>query len=459
MEPNNMFSIILAGGSGTRLFPLSRTTYPKQFIPLIDNESLFQKSVKRALLHSKPGEIYIVANKEHEYQVKDQLDQLGTKCNILLEPCGKNTLPAITNAVSEIQKRDQTATVLVLPSDQLIDDGDVYKNAVKSAANLAKEYLVAFGIIPTSPHTGYGYILPGEPLKNGYKIDKFVEKPDVQTAEKYLQEGYLWNSGMYCISVDVFMTELRTHTPEIANAFTRTISEAYDVTPAISIDYGLMEKTKKSAVASLNADWSDLGSFDALYAVQRKDSLGNVVKGEYITPDGQNNLIISDDRLVATIGLSDIAVIDTTDALLLCPKKQSQRVSEITTLLKETGDKRADLHTTVHRPWGQYTVLLKGPTYLIKRLTIYPGSRLSLQYHHHRSEHWVIVSGTAEVTNDNETFFVRAGESTFIPAGVKHRLANPGLIPLEVIEVQNGELLTEEDIVRIDDDFHRDDME
>ena len=459
MEPNNMFSIILAGGSGTRLFPLSRTTYPKQFIPLIDNESLFQKSVKRALLHSKPGEIYIVANKEHEYLVKDQLDQLGTKCNILLEPCGKNTLPAITNAVSEIQKRDQTATALVLPSDQLIDDGDVYKNAVKSAANLAKEYLVTFGIIPTSPHTGYGYILPGNLLEEGNEISKFVEKPDIQTAEKYLREGYLWNSGMYCFSVDVFMTELRKHAPEVANAFILTISEAYDATPAISIDYGLMEKTKKSAVVSLKAKWSDLGSFDALYAVQRKDSLGNVVKGEYLTPDGKDNLIISDDRLVATIGLSDIAVIDTTDALLICPKNQSQRVSEITTLLKETGDKRADLHTTVHRPWGQYTVFLKGPTYLIKRLTIHPGSRLSLQYHHHRSEHWVIVSGTAEVTNDNETFFVRTGESTFIPAGVKHRLANPGLIPLEVIEVQNGEVLTEEDIVRIDDDFHREGME
>lgn len=251
------------------------------------------------------------------------------------------------------------------------------------------------------------------------------------------------------------MTELRMHAPEVANAFIHTISEAYDATPAISIDYGLMEKTKKSAVVSLKAKWSDLGSFDALYAVQRKDSLGNVVKGEYLTPDGKDNLIISDDRLVATIGLSDIAVIDTTDALLICPKNQSQRVSEITTLLKETGDKRADLHTTVHRPWGQYTVLLKGPTYLIKRLTIHPGSRLSLQYHHHRSEHWVIVSGTAEVTNDENTFFVRTGESTFIPAGVKHRLANPGLIPLEVIEVQNGELLTEDDIVRINDDYHR----
>lgn len=351
------------------------------------------------------------------------------------------------------------ATVLVLPSDQLIDDGEGYTSAVRSAANLAKEYLVTFGIIPTSPHTGYGYILPGNLLEEGNEISKFVEKPDIQTAEKYLREGYLWNSGMYCFSVDVFMTELRKHAPEVANAFILTISEAYDATPATSIDYGLMEKTKKSAVVSLKAKWSDLGSFDALYAVQRKDSLGNVVKGEYLTPDGKDNLIISDDRLVATIGLSDIAVIDTTDALLICPKNQSQRVSEITTLLKETGDKRADLHTTVHRPWGQYTVLLKGPTYLIKRLTIHPGSRLSLQYHHHRSEHWVIVSGTAEVTNDNETFFVRAGESTFIPAGVKHRLANPGLIPLEVIEVQNGELLTEEDIVRIDDDFHRDDME
>lgn len=451
-----MYTIILAGGSGTRLFPLSRTAYPKQFIPLLGNESLFQKSVKRALLQSKPEEIYIVTNEEHKYLVEDQLNQINTECNILLEPCGKNTLPAITYAVTQIRKTNQTAPILVLPSDQLVDDGENYKNAVHTAELLGKEHLlIAFGIIPTSPHTGYGYILPGTPQGNGYKIGKFVEKPDLPTAEKYLREGYLWNSGMYCFSADTFMNELHKYAPEIAEAFTHPVPEAYEKTPKISIDYGLMEKTKKSAVVSLKATWSDMGSFDALYAVQEKDSQGNVAKGEYLTPDGQNNLIISD-RLVATIGLSDIAVIDTTDALLVCPKNQSQHVGEITSLLKNAGDERADLHTTVHRPWGQYTILLKGNTYLIKRLTIHPGSRLSLQYHHHRSEHWVVVSGTAEVTNDNNTFFVRTGESTFIPAGIKHRLSNPGLIPLEVIEVQNGEVLTESDIVRIDDDYQRD---
>lgn len=449
-----MYTIILAGGSGTRLFPLSRTTYPKQFIPLLGHESLFQKSVKRALLNSKPEEIYIVTNGGHRYLVENQLSQIGIECNILLEPCGKNTLPAITYAVSEIQKREQTTTILVLPSDQLVEDDENYKTAVHTAEGLAKEHLVAFGIIPTSPHTGYGYILPGEPLKKGYKIEKFVEKPDMQTAEKYLREGYLWNSGMYCFSADIFIDELHTYAPEIAEAFTLPIAEAYEKTPRISIDYGLMEKTKKPAVIPLKSKWSDVGSFDALYAVQEKDGQRNVVKGEYLTPDGQDNIIISD-RLVATIGLSDIAVIDNPDVLLICPKNQSQRVSEITTLLKETGDKRADLHTTVHRPWGQYTILLKGTSYLIKRLIIHPGNRLSLQYHHHRSEHWIVVSGTAEVTNDNNTFFVRTGESTFIPAGIKHRLSNPGLIPLEVIEVQIGELLSEDDIVRIDDDFHR----
>lgn len=449
-----MYTIILAGGSGTRLFPLSRTTYPKQFIPLLGHESLFQITVKRALLYSKPEEIYIVTNKGHKYLVEDQLNQIGIEGNILLEPCGKNTLPAITYAALEIQKKEQTTTILVLPSDQLVEDDENYKTAVHTAEGLAKEHLVAFGIIPTSPHTGYGYILPGESLKKGYKIEKFVEKPDMQTAEKYLREGYLWNSGMYCFSADIFIDELHTYAPEIAEAFTLPIAEAYEKTPRISIDYGLMEKTKKPAVIPLKSKWSDVGSFDALYAVQEKDGQRNVVKGEYLTPDGQDNIIISD-RLVATIGLSDIAVIDNPDVLLICPKNQSQRVGEITTLLKTAGDERADLHTTVHRPWGQYTILLKGTSYLIKRLIIHPGNRLSLQYHHHRSEHWIVVSGTAEVTNDNNTFFVRTGESTFIPAGIKHRLSNPGLIPLEVIEVQIGELLSEDDIVRIDDDFHR----
>ena len=449
-----MFTIILAGGSGTRLFPLSRTTYPKQFIPLLDKESLFQKSIRRASIFSDPEKIYIITNKEHKYLVEEQLNQLNISPPILLEPEGKNTLPAITYAVTQIQESEPSATVLTLPSDQLVNAGESYKDAVIAAKSLIVEYLVVFGVVPTSPHTGYGYILPGEYLKEGYIIRTFVEKPDLSTAEKYLREGYLWNSGMYCFSTDIFMKELQKHTPTVADAFSHPFSEAYTITPKISIDYGLMEKTTKSAVVSLKTEWSDVGSFDALYALNKKDQHDNVIQGEYLTPDGQNNLIISD-RLVATIGLSDIAVIDTSDALLICPKNQSQRVGEITTLLKNAGDERADLHTSVHRPWGQYTILLKGVTYLIKRLIIKPKNRLSLQYHHHRSEHWIIVSGTAEITNGEKKFFVRTGESTFIPAGVKHRLSNPGLIPLEVIEVQNGELLVESDIVRIDDDFQR----
>ncbi|MDR3102543.1 MAG: mannose-1-phosphate guanylyltransferase/mannose-6-phosphate isomerase [Methanocalculaceae archaeon] len=449
-----MYTIILAGGSGTRLFPLSRTTYPKQFLPLFHKESLFQKTIKRALIFSQPEEIYIVTNEIQQYLVVDQLSQIDAGGHILLEPCEKNTLPAITYAVTCIRKINTTAKILVLPSDQLVNDHETYKNAIQAAKNLAKDHLVAFGVPPLSPQIGYGYILPGTPCGNGCLIDTFAEKPSLSLAKKYVREGYLWNSGMYCFTADIFMEELQKCAPDVAKSFSRPIPESYEQTPKISIDYGIMEKTKRAVVVPLAVEWNDVGNFDALYSVNEKDKLGNVVHGEYLTLDGQNNLIISD-RLVATIGLSDTAIIDTPDCLLVCPRNQSQYVGKLTSLLQKAGDERANAHAAVHRPWGQYTILLRGTTYLIKRLTINPKSRLSLQYHHHRNEHWVVVSGTAQVTNEDATFFVRNGESTFIPQGIKHRLSNPGLIPLEVIEIQDGEYLTEDDIVRIDDDFAR----
>jgi len=445
-----METIILAGGSGTRLFPLSRTCYPKQFLPLFENESLFQKAVRRALLFSAPEEVYVVTNEAHRFLVADQLAAISACCHVLVEPEGRNTLPAIVYGMTALEG----GTVAVLPSDQLVTPDEGYMAAFRAAEALAEDHLVTFGITPTSPHTGYGYIRPGDVLPGGYRVGAFVEKPDQETAERYVRDGYLWNSGMFLFSSSLFMDECRRLAPAVAGAFALPIEEAYAKTPRISVDYGVMEKTHRAAVVPLAAAWSDVGSFDALYQVSTKDGSGNVVKGEYIGLRSANNLVISD-RLVATIGLSGLAVVDTPDALLVCPKAEAQHVGEVTALLKERGDGRCDLHTTVHRPWGSYTVLLQGESFQIKRLTLLPGRRISAQLHHHRSEHWVVVRGMAEVSHDGRTFFVRPGESTFVPAGTRHRLANPGMIPLEVIEVQNGEYITEDDIVRFDDDFKR----
>lgn len=451
-----MYTIILAGGFGTRLFPLSRTNYPKQFIPLFEGKSLFQKTVERALLTSSPGDIYIVTNAAHHFLVKDQLNSMNAPCNILEEPCGKNTLPALIYAALTIHRQDEDAVILVLPSDQYLEMNPAYTNAIEAAEKLAAEYLITFGISPTTPHTGYGYIKPGKELPSGYIVDAFVEKPNRETAKQYLIEGYLWNAGIFCFRADTFLKECEIHAPDIINAFKNNpVVTAYSQVPKISIDYGLLEKTNNIAVIPLQTKWSDLGSFDALYSLKEKDKNGNVAPTNYITPDGKNNLVISD-RLVATIGLSDMSVIDSADVLVICSKDQSQRIGEITEILHGQNDERVENHTTVHRPWGSYTILQKGKTFLIKRLTVLPHKRLSLQYHHHRSEHWVVVSGMAKVTNGDKTFFVQNGESTFVPAGVKHRLANPGTIPLEVIEVQNGEYLSESDIIRCDDDFNRD---
>lgn len=445
-----METIILAGGAGTRLFPLSRTCYPKQFIPLFEKESLFQKAVRRALLFSEPEEVYVVTNAAHRFLVADQLAAIFADCQVLVEPAGRNTLPAIVYGMTALEG----GTVAVLPSDQLVTADEGYMDAFRAAEALAEDHLITFGIAPTSPHTGYGYIRPGEILPGGYAVDAFVEKPDRETAERYVRDGYLWNSGMFLFSSALFMEECRRLAQAVAEAFTLPIEEAYARTPTVSVDYGLMEKTDRAAVVPLAAAWSDVGSFDALYQVRGKDGSGNAVQGEYLGIDSRNNLVISD-RLVATIGLADLAIVDTPDALLVCPKAEAQHVGEVTALLKERGDERCDLHTTVHRPWGRYTVLLRGDSFQIKRLTVLPGRRISAQLHYHRSEHWVVVRGMAEVSHDGRTFFVRPGESTFVPAGTRHRLSNPGMIPLEVIEVQNGEFITEEDIVRFEDDFKR----
>ncbi|ASJ06749.1 mannose-1-phosphate guanylyltransferase/mannose-6-phosphate isomerase [Thermococcus pacificus] len=463
-----MKTLILAGGKGTRLWPLSRELMPKQFVRFLDGESLFQKTVKRALKFSKPGEIFIVTNRKYKFRVLDDLSELGVEVpeeNLLLEPVGKNTLPAIYWGAKRIEETFGDSIAAVLPSDHLIDAGEAYERAFRNAEKLAREHLVTFGIKPTKPHTGYGYIRPGEALREGddilgYRVGEFKEKPDLETAKRYVEEGYYWNSGMFAFNTGVFLDEVKKHAPEVAKAFEEeSIEKAYELAPDISIDYGVMEKTDKAAVVPLNTYWNDLGSFDAIYDVLEKDEDGNavVMKGKktyHIGVNSKNNLIMAE-RLTATVGVEDLIIIDTDDALLVAHRGEGQRVKEVYKRLKERNDERALVHRTAYRPWGSYTVLEEGERYKIKRLTVLPGKKLSLQMHYHRSEHWVVVRGTAKVRVGDEEILLRPGESTFIPAGVIHRLENPGKVVLEVIETQIGEYLGEDDIVRFEDDFGR----
>ena len=464
-----MKTLILAGGKGTRLWPLSRELMPKQFVRFLDGESLFQKTVRRALKFSKPGEIFVVTNRKYKFRVLDDLGELGVELpgeNLLLEPAGKNTLPAIYWGTKTIEETFSDSIVAVLPSDHLIDAGEAYERAFRNAEKLAKSHLVTFGISPTRPHTGYGYIRPGEALEEGgsllgYTVAEFKEKPDLETARRYVEENYLWNSGMFAFSSSLFLEEARKHAPEVVRAFEEgSVEKAYELAPDLSIDYGIMEKTDKAAVVPLNAYWNDLGSFDAIYDVLEKDENGNAIRisgrnAYHIGVNSKNNLIMAE-RLTATVGVEDLIIIDTDDALLVAHRGEGQRVREVYKHLKEINDERAIVHRTAYRPWGSYTVLEENERYKIKRLTVLPGKKLSLQMHYHRSEHWVVVRGTAKVRVGDEEIFLRPGESTFIPAGVIHRLENPGKVVLEVIETQIGEYLGEDDIVRFEDDFGRD---
>ncbi len=459
-----MKTLILAGGKGTRLWPLSRELMPKQFIRIFDDTSLFQKTVERALLFSKPKEIFIVTNKEYHFRVFDELRDMGIDIpeeNVLLEPVGKNTLPAIYWGIRTINENFGKSKVAVLPSDHLVDVNEKYIDAFKKAEKLAEAYFVTFGVKPTKPHTGYGYIRPGEKLEVGYKVAEFKEKPDLETAKKYVEEGYYWNSGMFMFDTELFIEEVKKLTPDVYKAFeeAKSIEEAYEMVPDISVDYGIMEKTDKAAVVPLNVYWNDLGSFDSIYEAFKKDQNGNAVrirglKAEYIGIDSNNNLIITE-RLTATVGVRDLIIIDTGDALLVASRGEGQKVKLVYEKLKEKNDERAIVHRTAYRPWGSYTILEEGDRYKIKRLTVLPGKRLSLQMHYHRSEHWVVVRGTAKVVVEDKEMLLRPGESVFIPAGVKHRLENPGKVVLEVIETQIGEYLGEDDIVRFQDDFGR----
>lgn len=461
--------VILAGGTGSRLWPLSRELYPKQIIRLVGELSLLQTTLQRVMALDHVAPPLIVVGEEHRFLTRSQVDELRLPhaCTILLESEGKNTAPAICGAAAYVQKYGQGDSVLlVLPADHLITKGESFAAAVGQAAELARQgHLVTFGIRPDRPETGYGYIARGE----GCAVQEFVEKPNLETAKQYLTSGkYLWNSGMFAFTANTLVAELQQQAPDMVSCMQEAVEKGaadgcffrFDqavmhTCPADSIDYVLMEKTAKAAVVEADLGWSDIGSWQALWEVAEKDGEGNAVRGDVLLEDVHNSLIRSEHTLVAAVGLSDTMVIETADAVLVAPMNRSQEVKQIVSRLKKEKREEFLIHRTVFRPWGSYTTLEIQDRFQIKRITVNPGSRLSLQMHHHRHEHWVVVSGTARVQNGEQSILLKEDEATYIPCGTIHRLENPGVIPLELIEVQIGSYLGEDDIVRFDDEYGR----
>ncbi len=460
--------VILAGGTGSRLWPMSRELYPKQLLNLVGEDSLLQATIKRAVSLSGTAPPLLVVGEEHRFIVKSQLEEIGlTAGAIMLEPCGRNTAPAIYAAALYCQDMHaEPVIMLVLPADHLIKNSAAFAEAVNEAAFLARGgRLVTFGIQPDKAETGYGYIEKGK----GNEVLSFVEKPDMATARKYLAAGnFLWNSGMFAFSSETLMTGMDEFCPEITKTmrqavdegredgpFFRLAEQAMSLSPSDSIDYALLEKSDQVAVLPVDLGWNDIGSWRALYEVASKNEDGNVTTGDVILEDVKNSLIQSEHGLVAAVGLNDTIVIETADAVLVAPMDRAQDVKKVVERLKREKREEYRLHRTVYRPWGSYTILEEQTGFKIKRITVLPGVKLSLQMHHHRSEHWVVVRGTARVTCGEKVYLVLENQSTYIPCGEKHRLENPGVIPLELIEVQNGPYLGEDDIVRFDDDFGR----
>ena len=456
-----MTNVILCGGNGTRLWPISRTLMPKQFVKLFNDKSLFQLTVER---NSKVCDSqFIVSNTEQYFLAVDQLEELHKNNNkYLLEPVGKNTAPAIALACFALEPEE---LVLVTPSDHLIKDEVEYKKALQRAKELAEQdNLVTFGITPTFANTGFGYI-----ESDGFNVKAFHEKPDAKTAQKYLNAGnYYWNSGMFMFKAGVFLEELKKYAPEIYEKSLEAYNNANKKDknlirikhedminiPEDSIDYAVMEKSTKVKVIPANINWSDVGSFDALFDELPKDKNNNTINDKHIAIDSKNNLVYTKDKYIATVDIEDLIIVDTDDALLISKKGSSQKVKEVVKEIKKVSDLH-NIHLTGHRPWGTYTVLEDTPGYKIKRIEVKPGKRLSLQKHFHRNEHWIVVSGTATVTVGDTTKLVRPNESTYIKMGELHRLSNEGKIPVVLIEAQVGEYTGEDDIVRVDDDFNR----
>jgi mannose-1-phosphate guanylyltransferase len=465
--------VIMAGGTGSRLWPLSRELYPKQFLTVTGEQSMLQQTVARLsdIEHSAP---VLICNEEHRFIAAEQMRLWGYKHGgIILEPVGRNTAPAIALAALQAVNNatdDKEPILLVLAADHIIENTQAFKDAVSKALPFAQnDQLVTFGIVPTAPETGYGYIKSGKQNGDAFSVSEFVEKPDFATAEAYLASGnYYWNSGMFLFKASRYLEELAKFAPEMLDVCKRAIATPsqdvefirvdkaiFETCPNVSVDYAVMEKSQDVVVVPMDAGWSDVGSFSALWEVSAKDENKNVIKGDVITVDSNNNYIYAENKLVSTVGIDNLVVIETKDAILVAHKDKVQDVKAIVNQLKAAGRTEHKLHREVYRPWGKYDSIDAGKRDHVKRITVKPGEKLSIQKHFHRSEHWIVVSGTASVLNGDKTIIVSENESTYIPLGTIHALENPGKIPLEMIEIQTGSYLGEDDIVRFEDRYGR----
>lgn len=471
--------VVLCGGSGTRLWPLSRSGFPKQFLCLVGNSSLFQESVKRLLGDSKISDAigmpYIVCNEEHRFLAQEQLREIGVEsATFLLEPVGRNTAPALTLAALAARDAGADPILVVTPADQTIGDDDAFRLAMQQAVgSAATGSIVILGISPDRPETGYGYIKVKPCAATVAAVERFVEKPDMPTAQAYLNEGgYYWNAGLFVLKASVWLAALETFRPDILQAttaawakknsdgaFVRPDRASFEAVPSESVDYAVMEKCPSSIfpieMVPLDAGWSDLGAWDAVWGVSPKDEQGNAFQGDVLISDSRNSLVHANSRLVALVGVKDLIVVETPDAVLVADRTRSQEVKYIVDKLNQESREERNLHRKVHRPWGWYDSIDEGSRFKVKRIMVKPGASLSLQKHHHRAEHWIVVQGTAEITCGSEILLLTENQSTYIPLGEVHRLSNPGTIPLEIIEVQSGSYLGEDDIVRFEDQYGR----
>lgn len=462
-----LLPIVMAGGSGSRLWPLSRSLYPKQFISLASDKTMLQETIARlrGIEHQAP---VVICNEEHRFIVAEQLRQSNANhSGIILEPVGRNTAPAIALAALHATQNGEDPLMLVLAADHIIQNDMAFTKAVEKAISPAENgKLVTFGIVPTAPETGYGYIKQGGAVSDSaYKVAEFVEKPDLPTAESYFTEGgYYWNSGMFLFKASRFLTELGQHRPDILSAceqavegaktdldFIRVCESSFTECPEDSVDYAVMEKTKDALVVPMDAGWSDVGSFSALWEVSAKDEAGNVIVGDVATDQTENSYIYAQNKLVSAVGVENLVIIETKDAVLVANKDKVQDVKNIVNQLKAKGRSECEQHREVYRPWGSHDEIALGNRFQVKHLRVKPGERTALQMHHHRAEHWVVVQGTARVTSDDKSFLVTENESTYIPLGSAHRIENPGKVDLHLIEVRSGTYLEEDDVVRLEE--------
>lgn len=481
----DLLPVVLSGGSGTRLWPLSREKYPKQLLSLMGDDSLLQATIRRVdgVSGVHCADPMVVCNEEYRFVIAEQIRLLGKAGRIVLEPVGRNTAPALTLAALAAQQDKRDPVMLVMPADHVITDTKAFQDAVAQGAALAMgNTVVTFGVQPTAPETGYGYIQAGPTLASGQSaakaIARFVEKPDAATAQTYVNSGdYLWNSGLFMVRASVWLSAIQLCRSDISDAchrafaqmqtdgdFLRVGKEAFAACPSDSIDYAVMERITAAqateglpsgVILPMDAGWSDVGAWDALWQVMAKDEAGNVQQGDVVLQDCANTLALSDQRLVACVGVQDLVVVETADAVLVAHKSATQDVKKIVEHLRGTGRTEGTIHRKVFRPWGSYDGIDAGERFQVKRIVVKPGAALSLQMHHHRAEHWIVVRGTAKVTKDDSTLLLSENESTYIPLGTRHRLENPGKVDLELIEVQSGSYLGEDDIVRFEDVYGR----